>query len=104
MVDCGRLENPDNGVVTATGSTYQSQATFSCAVGYECGPGNCDVSIDCQADGSWSENPKTYVFSCLFTTFFIITCFDLHFYWPGYPQAHLYPINKNVLKMFCQCQ
>ena len=53
--ECGVLSNPDNGRVTLTGTSFGSQATYSCNSGYEL---NGPITRVCQADG-WSGNDAT---------------------------------------------
>ena len=50
-VPCGTLNNPTNGEVSADGSTFGSQANYSCSEGYVL---NGNSTRMCQADGQWS--------------------------------------------------
>ena len=57
VVDCGSLENPANGLVTVTGTTFDSTATYTCT-----GANYLLVGVSmrmCQADGFWSDNEPT---------------------------------------------
>ncbi|WAQ97902.1 CSMD3-like protein [Mya arenaria] len=51
--DCGPLYNPDDGRVIYSNTTYGSQATFECDVGYE---GVGASQIVCLSNASWSES------------------------------------------------
>ena len=51
VVDCGPLGDPENGMVSASITTYNSMATYSCNTGYTL-TGN--VSRTCLANGLWS--------------------------------------------------
>ena len=53
VVDCGGLVPPSNGNRTLTGTTFGSQANYSCFVGY-----TLDGAMlrTCTAAGSWSES------------------------------------------------
>lgn len=55
--DCGPLSSPENGSVSAAGTTVGSTATYSCDEGFTLGAG--DATRTCQADGSWSGAPPT---------------------------------------------
>lgn len=47
---------PENGVVHAPVTTYESLAVYSCSMGYNLNPGN--NFRQCQANGTWSgPNP-----------------------------------------------
>ncbi|XP_053402772.1 uncharacterized protein LOC123550506 [Mercenaria mercenaria] len=50
--DCGPLENPTNGNVTFEETFENSEATYTCNVGYVLSGG--DSKRVCQADGNWS--------------------------------------------------
>lgn len=55
VVDCGPLENPENGRVNVTGTTEGSTATYSCFLGYRLKE---VVTRTCTADG-WSGTVPT---------------------------------------------
>ena len=50
-INCGSPSEPDNGAVTFTSTTFQSQATFTCDSGYSL---EGSSSRTCQSDGTWS--------------------------------------------------
>lgn len=56
-VDCGDLENPENGVVSLTGTTFTSVATYSCNFGFFFVGG--DEVRTCQSNGTWSGTQPT---------------------------------------------
>lgn len=52
VVMCPTLPNPTNGAVEYNpGTSYQSEARFSCDNGYQL---NDDSSLICEASGAWS--------------------------------------------------
>jgi len=55
-IPCGNLSSPVNGLVTVDGSTFGSQANYSCSEGYLL---NGNSSRMCQADGQWSGSEPT---------------------------------------------
>ena len=55
-VPCGNLSSPANGRVRIDGSTFGSQANYSCSEGYVL---NDNSSRMCQADGQWSGSEPT---------------------------------------------
>ena len=55
-VDCGSLDNPGNGVVSFTDTTYNSVATYSCNTGYTL---TGDDMRTCQSSGVWSDSEPT---------------------------------------------
>jgi cysteine-rich repeat protein len=56
LVDCGALAAPSNGSSSGTGTTYQSERTFSCNAGYTATGAATRI---CQAAGTWSGTPFT---------------------------------------------
>ena len=50
-MDCGDLDDPENGQVVLTGTTLRSIATYSCSVGYVLVG---EQTRTCQANGQWS--------------------------------------------------
>ena len=50
-VDCGALNDPNNGDVSLTGTTFESTATYSCSDGYVL---EGEQTRTCQADTEWS--------------------------------------------------
>jgi CUB/sushi domain-containing protein len=57
-VDCGAppaLNGPDSVLVSSTGTTYLSTATYACATGYTGG----GASLTCGADGAWAGPATT---------------------------------------------
>ena len=51
-VDCGPLNNPTNGLVTLSGTTFNKVATYSCNSAYTL---NGAQMRTCQASGVWSN-------------------------------------------------
>ena len=51
MVDCGSLEDPDNGQVDFSNTTFESTANYTCDLGYSL---NGNSSRTCEANGNWS--------------------------------------------------
>ena len=57
VVDCGALEDPENGhVSTQFGTTYSHVANYSCEVGHQL---NGSSSRNCTASGHWSPADPT---------------------------------------------
>ena len=52
-MDCGTLDDIDNGGVVMSTSTFGSTATYTCVEGYDL---SNDVERTCQADESWDED------------------------------------------------
>ena len=59
ITDCGAITAPSNGSVSySTGTTYLSEATFSCDTGYTLSAATTRI---CQADTSWSNTDPTCI-------------------------------------------
>ena len=57
VVDCGTLDDPDNGQVNHTaGTTFQQTATYSCTTGHNL---TGDSTRTCQDNGVWSGSEPT---------------------------------------------
>ena len=56
--DCGSLTTSENGMMTSTGTTYNSSAVFVCNDGYDMNGTN---TTSCQADGNWTTSEPTCV-------------------------------------------
>ena len=57
VVDCGTLDDPDNGQVNHTaGTTFQQTATYSCTTGHNL---TGDSTRTCQNNGVWSGSEPT---------------------------------------------
>ena len=52
-VDCGGLDNPDNGVVSLDGTRLNFMATYKCNIGYDLVG---DSERRCTELGQWSGN------------------------------------------------
>ena len=52
-MDCGTLDDIENGGVVMSTSTFGSTVTYTCEEGYDLSD---DVERTCQADGSWDED------------------------------------------------
>ena len=52
VVDCGSLQDPENGMVTVTETTFGSIASYSCSGSNYLLMGAAERT--CQADGMWS--------------------------------------------------
>ena len=55
-IACPNLENPENGRVTVTGSSFQAQAQYECNDGFRLN--GLDVLV-CLISGQWSSLPPT---------------------------------------------
>ena len=53
VVDCGELDNPNNGQVSLDGIIFGSIATYTCDTGFNL---IGDMERICQANGNWSES------------------------------------------------
>ena len=56
VVDCGALTDPDNGQVSATTTTYDSIADYTCNTGYNLVGVNERI---CTAAGTWTDGEPT---------------------------------------------
>ena len=56
VVDCGSLEDPDNGQVEFSNTTFESTANYTCDLGYSL---NGNWTRTCEANGEWSGNPPS---------------------------------------------
>ena len=56
VVDCGLLDNPENGFVTLFSTSFRSVATYECLDGYTL---EGDSTRTCQADATWSGSEPT---------------------------------------------
>ena len=65
VVDCGTLNDPTNGLVTVSTTTYNSVAMYSCNIGRNL-TGN-DMRM-CLVTGSWSGSEPTCPGELLFQT------------------------------------
>ena len=54
MVDCGALEDPVDGQVDISNTTFESAANYTCDLGYSL---NGNTSRTCEANGKWSGDP-----------------------------------------------
>ena len=52
-VDCGTLNNPNNGEVTLTGTTVGDSATYTCNAGFRI-RNSAPTVRTCQGSGQWS--------------------------------------------------
>ena len=55
VIDCGNLDDPDNGQVELSNTTLGSTANFTCSQGYSLSNGN--NTRTCEANGQWSGDP-----------------------------------------------
>ena len=66
VIDCGSLDDPDNGQVELSNTTVGSSANYTCNQGYILRNGNS--TRICQANGEWSGDSPfcecTYKYSC----------------------------------------
>ena len=53
VVDCGDLDDPINGQVSLSGTTFESIATYTCDPGFTLTRG---VERTCRENGQWSGN------------------------------------------------
>ena len=53
VVDCGSLEDPDNGQVEFSNTTFESTANYTCDLGYSL---NGNSTRTCEGSGEWSGN------------------------------------------------
>ena len=79
VVDCGGLEDPPNGTVTFSVTTYESVANYSCSAGYNL---NGDSSRICLNTSEWSgsrphcSSKYSYHISWIFLSSSSSTCFS----------------------------
>ena len=52
VTDCGTLDDPDNGQVELSNTTFRSTANVTCSQGYSLSTGN--TTRTCEANGQWS--------------------------------------------------
>ena len=52
VIDCGSLDDQENGLVHLTGTTVGAVATYTCFLGYLVASG--DAVRNCQSNGQWS--------------------------------------------------
>ena len=52
VIDCGSLDDPNNGQVELSNTTFRSTANFTCSQGYSLSNGNSIRT--CEANGEWS--------------------------------------------------
>ena len=57
VVDCGTLEDLDNGQVEFSNTTFESTANYTCDLGYRLSNGN--ITRTCEANGNWSGDPPS---------------------------------------------
>ena len=62
MVDCGPLEDPNNGKVMTSGTTFGLTANYVCDPGFVLSGFAAQV---CQITGEWSEENPTCMRECL---------------------------------------
>ena len=55
-IDCGSLDNPDDGIVSLNGTRLNSVAGYHCNIGYELVG---DTERHCTEQGVWSGNQPT---------------------------------------------
>ena len=53
-VNCGLPPSINNGQFSASATTFQSVATYTCSEGYEFPSGAQEMSITCEANMAWS--------------------------------------------------
>ena len=56
IIDCGELDDPNNGQVSLNGTTLGSIATYTCDPGHSL---IGDMERICQENGTWSGNEPT---------------------------------------------
>lgn len=56
-MDCQGLDNPTDGTISVTATTYGATATYACDTGYERTAG--DATRTCQDDETWSGEAAT---------------------------------------------
>ena len=54
---CGCLENPENGAISFTDTTYDSVVEYTCNTGYTLTEGH--ITRRCLENGSWSGSAPT---------------------------------------------
>ena len=62
VVDCGTLEDPDNGQVDLSNTTFESTANYTCDLGYSL---TGSSTRTCKANGEWSADPPSCECKCL---------------------------------------
>ena len=58
VVDCGTLDDPTNGIVSVSTTTYNSVANYSCNIGHTV---TGDDMLTCLETGSWSSSVPTCI-------------------------------------------
>ena len=53
-MDCGAPPNAANGQVNALSTTFNSEATYQCDLGFRFSSGESETTRMCQSDGMWS--------------------------------------------------
>ena len=56
FADCGSLQEPYNGTMSVTTTTFGSIITFTCDDGFYL---NGSYEVECQANGTWNSLPPT---------------------------------------------
>ena len=56
VVDCGSLDDPDNGQVNFSNTTFESTANYTCDLGYSL---NGNSTRTCEVSGEWSGDPPS---------------------------------------------
>ena len=56
VVDCGSLEDPDNGQVDFSNTAFESTANYTCNLGYNL---TGSSNRTCEANGNWSGDPPS---------------------------------------------
>ncbi len=59
VIDCGNLNNPDNGRVEMNLTVFTSRAVYSCNQGYMISPAGAATERVCRIDGTWGGKEPT---------------------------------------------
>ena len=79
VVDCGSLQDPDNGQVGFSNTTFESTGNYTCNLGYGL---NGNSIRTCEANGVWSGDPPSCECKCL---------------------KHMYLLHSFVRIVICMC-
>lgn len=71
VVDCGDLDDPENGQVSMSGTKFGSQARYRCFPGYTL---QGVTNRLCEDDGLWTGDPPRCVCECMLVSVIKLMC------------------------------